>query len=89
VEEESGLQGGRLGGVLGIYSRAYRRSQARPSHSIHTIGIIYRLDGLEGTLREEVGGSTDTCAWFTLEEARALPVVPLVEFALDRLAEDT
>ena len=87
VEEETGLRGGTLSGVLGVYSRAHRRGPARPSHSVHAIGIVYRLTGLQGELREEVDGSTDTCAWFTLEEARALPLVPLVEYALDRLAD--
>jgi ADP-ribose pyrophosphatase YjhB (NUDIX family) len=85
VEEETGLRGGELGPVLGIYSRAYRRSPARPSHSVHTLGIIYRLTGLEGTLCDEVDGSTDTCAWFSVADARRLPLVPLVEYALDRL----
>lgn len=85
VEEETGLRGGTLGPVLGVYSRAHRRGPARPGHSVHVIGIVYRLTGLAGTLRDEVGGSTDTCAWFTVDEARRLPLVPLVEHALDRL----
>ena len=39
-----------------------------------------------GSLRDEVDGSTDTCAWFTLEQARALPLVDLAEHGI-RLAE--
>lgn len=87
VAEETGLRGGALGPVLGVYSRAHRRSAARPSHSVHALGIVYRLTGLEGTLCDEVDGSTDACAWFSYAEARRLPLVPLVEFALDRLGE--
>jgi ADP-ribose pyrophosphatase YjhB (NUDIX family) len=85
VEEETGLRGGTLGPILGVYSRTHRRGPARRDHSVHVLGIIYRLTGLEGTLCEEVDGSTDTCAWFTLDEARQLPLVPLVEHALDLL----
>jgi 8-oxo-dGTP pyrophosphatase MutT (NUDIX family) len=38
--------------------------------------------GVLRELRPEVGGSTDTCDWFSCEEARALPLTPLGEFAI-------
>jgi 8-oxo-dGTP diphosphatase len=85
VAEETGLAVGTVGPLLGIHSRAHRRGPARPSSSVHAIGIVYRHTDLDGMLRPEVGGSTDTCAWFTLAEARRLPLVPLATFALDLL----
>ena len=71
--------------MLGVHSRAHRQGPSRPAPSVHAIGIVYRVTVLDGTLRPEVDGSTDTCAWFTLDEARRLPMVPLATFALDLL----
>jgi ADP-ribose pyrophosphatase YjhB (NUDIX family) len=55
------------------------------ARSLHGIRILYRTELLGGTLRYEVDGSTDRCAWWTLAEARDLPLVDLVEAGL-RLA---
>ena len=85
VAEETGLSVGAVGPILGIHSRVHRRGPSRPGPSVHAIGIVYRATVLDGPLRPEVGGSTDTCAWFTLDEVRQLPLVPLATFALDRL----
>jgi ADP-ribose pyrophosphatase YjhB (NUDIX family) len=82
LEEETGLTARAIDGVVGVYSGAHRRSAQRPKHSVHAIGIVYRLAGLDGELRPEPDGSTDTCGWFTREEAGALPLTPLGEFAL-------
>lgn len=82
LEEETGLSASRFSGVVGIYSGTRRRSAERPRDSVHVVGIVYRLGGLEGELRPEVDGSTDTCDWFTREQARALPLTPLGEFAI-------
>lgn len=40
------------------------------------------------SLRDELDGSTDTCAWFPLDQARALPLVDLAEHGIS-LAERT
>jgi ADP-ribose pyrophosphatase YjhB (NUDIX family) len=39
---------------------------------LHAIRIVYRVRITGGELRDEPEGSTDTCGWFTLEEAREL-----------------
>ncbi len=37
---------------------------------LHAIRIVYRVRIQSGSLRDEVDGSTDTCAWFTVEDAQ-------------------
>ena len=39
---------------------------------IHAVQIVYRVRITGGELRDEVDGSTDTCAWFTPNEATQL-----------------
>jgi 8-oxo-dGTP diphosphatase len=85
VAEETGLSVGAVGPILGVHSRVHRRGPSRSGPSVHAIGIVYRVTVLDGPLRPEVGGSTDTCAWFALDAARGLPLVPLATFALDLL----
>jgi 8-oxo-dGTP diphosphatase len=82
LEEETGLRATELNGVVGVHSYARLRSAERPKDSVHMVGIVYRVGGLTGDLRPETEGSTDKCAWFTHEEARALPLTPLGEFAI-------
>ena len=53
----------------------------------HAIRIVYLVRILGGDLRDEVGGSTDTCAWFTLDAAARLHLGELARRAL-RLVPD-
>ena len=82
LEEETGLTASEFHGVAGIYSGTRRRSAERPRDSVHVVGIVYRLAGLTGRLRPEAGGSTDSCGWFTREEASGMPLTPLGQFAV-------
>lgn len=82
LEEETGLTASEFMGVVGVHSDSRPRTAERQRDSVHMIGIVYRLAGLDGELRPERDGSTDTCAWFTRAEARALPLTPLGEFAI-------
>lgn len=82
LQEETGLTANSVGGVVGVYSGAHRRSPQRPKDSVHAVGIIYRLAGLAGELRPETDGSTDTCDWFTRAEVSALPLTPIGELAV-------
>ncbi len=43
----------------------------------HGIRIIYRVRIVGGTLRDEVGGSSDTCAWVRRDDAASLRLVEL------------
>jgi ADP-ribose pyrophosphatase YjhB (NUDIX family) len=53
--------------------------------SLHTVRLIYEVASWHGTLRPEVDGTTDAVAWFSLDEARELPLARYVETVVDRL----
>jgi hypothetical protein len=49
---------------------------------MHAIRIVYRVRIVGGALRDEVDGSTDTCAWFTLDAASRLRLASLAQGCL-------
>jgi 8-oxo-dGTP diphosphatase len=77
VHEETGLAVRPLG-IAGIDS-FYADDTDRAFHGIR---IIYHTELIGGGLRHEVDGTTDLCAWWSLEEARRLPLVDLVTVGL-------
>jgi len=52
---------------------------------LHGLRVIYRAHVVGGELRDEADGSTDTAAWFDLDEVAGLDRVELVDIGL-RLA---
>ncbi len=78
VYEETGLTVRSLG-VAGIDSLYLEEAD----RAFHGIRIIYRTELIGGVLRSEVDGTTDLCAWWSLEEARQLPLVDLVSVGLE------
>ena len=54
--------------------------------SLHTVRLVYEVTSWHGSLRPEVDGTTDAVAWFSLDEARALPLARYVATVLGRLA---
>ncbi len=83
LTEETGLEGELLG-LLDVDSSATTFSgqdESRPV-AFHTIRIIYRARVIGGTLRPEVGGTTDLCRWLSRDELGRVPVVDLVGSAL-------
>lgn len=84
VYEETGLIVRALG-IAGIDSFF----QKDENHDFHGIRIVYFVEVVGGALTNEVDGSTDLCAWCSIEEARELPLVELAEIGLDlaRVAE--
>ncbi len=85
LEEEAGLTG-EVTDIVDVDSQVYGPRTGRPGE-LHAIRVIYRVRITGGGLRDEVDGSTDTCAWFPLDQARALPLVDLAEHGI-RLVED-
>lgn len=55
---------------------------ARPPMLEHTDGVLYDLAVSGGTLRPEVGGSSDQARWVSLDEAARLPLSGLAAHAL-------
>jgi 8-oxo-dGTP diphosphatase len=78
VNEETGLVV-KPRGVAGIDSF----HEEYEDHAFHGIRIIYYTELIGGTLRNELSGSTDLCAWWSLDEARTLPLGDLAEIGLD------
>jgi 8-oxo-dGTP diphosphatase len=83
VREETGLDG-RVVELLGIDSRVYPPRPGREL-SLHAIRVIYRMEALDGELRDELEGSTDRAEWFSRAEIESLPRVDLVDAALAML----
>jgi 8-oxo-dGTP diphosphatase len=81
IEEESGLTVV-LGPLLDVLSDVRTLPDGL---SLHTVRIIYRVESWKGTLRAEVGGTTDAVRWVGPDELRTLPLAPYVEDVVDRL----
>jgi 8-oxo-dGTP diphosphatase len=81
LEEEAGLLG-RIDDVLGIFSRVYPRSRAAGGADLHFLGFLYRVSAVGGELRDEIDGSTDTCAWFRPDELHDLRIVGVARHAI-------
>jgi ADP-ribose pyrophosphatase YjhB (NUDIX family) len=80
MEEESGLAV-TIGPLLDVLSDVRTIPDGT---SLHTVRIIYGVDSWSGTLRPEVGGTTDAVGWFTAEEVRTMPLAQYVEIVVDR-----
>ena len=81
-EEEAGLTG-RIDSVLGNFSRVYPRSRAADGADMHFIGFLYLVTATGGELRDELDGSTDTCAWFAPGDLAALRIVGVARHAIE------
>src|SRR6185295_1706606 len=49
----------------------------------HGLRVIYAARVIGGTLRHEIGGSTDQAAWVDLDRVSALDRVDLIDVALE------
>jgi ADP-ribose pyrophosphatase YjhB (NUDIX family) len=78
LTEESGYEG-EIGALLDASSRIFTD---RRGASVHAVRIVYRVRVTGGEPRDEVDGSTDTCGWFTPDEATALNIADLVRRVL-------
>ncbi len=82
-EEETGLDI-TPGPLLGIISDVFILPDTDHT-SLHSLRIIYGVDGFSGQLRDEIGGSSDTARWVPFDEAMDLPLRPYVRRALTEL----
>jgi 8-oxo-dGTP diphosphatase len=85
LTEESGYEG-ELVGLADVTDRVLTDSDG--GGRLHAIRIIYRVRVTGGELRDEIDGSTDTCDWFTLDEAARLNLGGLARHALSLAAAD-
>ena len=84
VAEETGLVA-RVGSVASIESGRIPRPMSRPG-PLHWVAILYHAEVDPGELRQEVGGSTEVCAWMPIVDVAAQARVSLVDRALDAIA---
>jgi ADP-ribose pyrophosphatase YjhB (NUDIX family) len=82
LEEETGYTGA-VERLLDVSDRLF--SDDAGSDRLHAIRIVYGVRITGGTLRDEPDGSTDTCRWLTVEEARRLHLGELARRELGRL----
>ena len=68
----------RLTGLAAIHAPTFEF----PDCTMHAVRFIYFAEVVGGSLANEIDGTTDTCQWFSFEEAKALPCVELVEEGL-------
>lgn len=69
LAEETGYRG-EVAGLLDVSDRLF--AAVADTGRVHAIRIVYAVRVVAGELRDESDGSTDTCRWFTLDEARSL-----------------
>jgi len=81
LTEETGLLG-EVDELAAVDSEHLDAAVTNSGREVHAIRIVYRARIVGGDLRDEVGGSTDRCAWLTADEIAAERVVDLVTHAL-------
>jgi ADP-ribose pyrophosphatase YjhB (NUDIX family) len=81
LREETGLEG-EIESIAGVFSHVYPWSRFAAGADLHFLGIVYRMRIVGGELRDEVDGSTDTCAWFAESELDGLRLVELAHYAV-------
>ena len=75
------------GGRRDLLARLPRSPGSPRGGDLHFLGILYRMRIVGGELRDEVDGTTDTCAWISPRRARRhLRLVELAAVRRSRLA---
>jgi ADP-ribose pyrophosphatase YjhB (NUDIX family) len=84
LEEETGLVA-EVGAVLAVRSQWMEPAESLHHDRYHSVQVIHEATNLRGELHIDFShcDTTDAAAWFTLDEARALPKVTLVTHCLD------
>ena len=79
LAEESGYDGEAMT-LADVSDRLF--TEAGDGTRMHAIRIVYRVRITGGELRDEVDGSTDMCAWFSLEETASMHLGELARRAI-------
>ena len=82
LSEESGYEG-EVTGLADVSDRLF--TDPDDGARMHAIRIVYRVRITGGELRDEVDGSTDTCAWYSPDEATSLHLAELAGRAVRSL----
>ena len=76
LAEETGLEG-RIVELLAVDSISRMFGTDPDLGEYHSVRIVYRTEIVGGSLRPEVGGSSDAAAWFIRAEVVSLPLVSM------------
>jgi 8-oxo-dGTP pyrophosphatase MutT (NUDIX family) len=71
LDEETGMTG-RVETLLGAISTTFEAAAWADGEDVHNLSLIYLVADTTGTLRDEVDGSTESCAWLPIDEAETL-----------------
>jgi len=82
LAEETGY-GGEVLGLLDVSDRLF--AEVADADRLHAIRVVYAVRVVDGALRDEPDGSTDTCRWFTLDEAWCVRLGELARRTLEGL----
>ncbi len=84
LAEETGYLG-EIDRLLDVTDRLF--VDADSGERLHAIRVVYAVRVTAGELRDEPDGSTDTCRWLTLEEARGRHLGELARREIARLED--
>lgn len=82
LAEETGYRG-EVQRLLEVSDRLF--TDVAAADRLHAIRIVYAVAVVGGELRDEADGSTDTCRWFALDEARSLRLGELARHTIEGL----
>ncbi len=82
LEEETGFVG-EVERLVDVDDRLFTSRSG--AGRMHAIRIVYAVNIVGGSLRDELDGSTDTCRWVAPEEALRLRLGELARHALERV----
>lgn len=82
LAEETGYRGEVLG-LVDVSDRLF--TDVADADRLRAIRIVDGVRVVAGDLRDEPDGSTDTCRWFTLDEARSLRLGELARRTIEGL----
>ena len=85
LAEEAGYEG-EIVALADVSDRLFADSD--DGSRIHAVRIVYRVRITGGELRDEIDGSTDTCAWFMPQDAEQLHLGELARRALSLVAKE-
>ena len=71
LEEETGLTG-RVESLLGVISTMLEAPSWGGGEDVHNLSIVYHVRAADGALRDEIDGSTESCAWLPINAAERL-----------------
>jgi ADP-ribose pyrophosphatase YjhB (NUDIX family) len=84
LHEETGYRG-EVVRLVDVSDRLFEDVDGEVTSRMHAIRIVYDVRIVDGVLRDEADGSTDTCRWVRLDETAGLRLGELARRATERL----